>query len=104
MTRIMKIDEMAGQQRINNKPVITFEEAEKMLFDKLNELELGDDVYDVVTNIFHRFINEIEDEYTIVDADGEVYNSSTNNAGEAWYDESEENFRDECYGKIKSYL
>lgn len=103
MTRIMRIDEMAGQQRIKGKPVITFEQAEKMLFDKLNELDLGDDVYDVVTNIFHRFISEIEEEYTVVDADGEVYDSSTNDA-DKWYDESEEDFRDECYGKIKSFL
>ena len=89
--------------RIGGKQTIGYEKAEKMLFDKLNKLDMGDDVYELVNNIFHRFVDEIEDQYTIVDDDGNVIDSSSNEE-EMWYDSADEDFRDKCYAKLKSFL
>ena len=97
-----RLNEMAAK-RIGGKQTIEFEKAEQMLFDKLNKLDIGDDVYELVNNIFHRFVDEIEDQYTIVDDGGNVIDSSSNE-DEMWYDNVDEDFRDSCYAKLKSFL
>ena len=101
--KIMKIDEMNGQQRINDKPVIDFNEAIKMLYDKLDKFDAGNDVYELVTDIFHRFRDEIEDKYTVVDYDGCPIDTSSNES-ELWYDDEFNDFYDNCITKIKKYV
>ena len=83
------------------KQKISFEQAAVMLDKKLETLNVGDHVYGMVNDIFHNAVNEIEEKYTVVDDDGEAIEPAL---GEAWYDEVDEDFRQDCYDKIKKFL
>lgn len=86
---------------MNAKKKINYNEAEKMLNNKLKSLEIGDEVYSMVHEIFSRFVEEIEDKYTVVDDDGEEFGDDD----AMWYDDLvREGFFEDCYAKIKAFL
>ena len=72
-----------------------------MLEKKLAALNIGDAVYDMVNDIFFGIVNEIEEQYAVTDDEGNVIEPAL---GEAWHDELDEDFRQDCYNKIKEFL
>lgn len=81
------------------KPKLLCEDAVKMLFEKIKKFEVGDRIYEMVQEYFQDSVNEIEQEYEIVDYEGEPW--SDEDFGEpTWYDESYEDFHQVCYDKI----
>ena len=76
---------------------ITVYEAQKKVYELLNNEYLGDRVYEFAQELFDKYINWIELKNEIIDKD--ALDSS-----EAWYDEIQEDFFESVYEKLIDYL
>lgn len=86
--------------RMPNIKPISVEEATNLLRQKAESEEIGDRLYEMANILAQGAINEIEAEFKILDADGNLVSHASDgtewydkaNDGTEWYDEAKEDF------------
>lgn len=83
------------------KETISVFTAEKVLNECIEDISIEDAIYTLANDIVNTAVKKTEDEYQILDANGEPYEDD----GEAaWYDEYRENARELVYEKIRRFV
>lgn len=72
--------------------------AQKLMFELLDKVDMGDKIYELAQDIFQGCINVVETNSTIKGV--EEYLDS----GEEWYDEIQEEFYQKVYDKVKQFM
>lgn len=80
------------------KKKITIEDAQRAMYEKLEKVSMGDKVYEFAQDIFQGFINMIETENEIKDAEERL------ESDQEWYDEIQEDFYQTVYDKLTDFL
>lgn len=74
------------------KKKISISDAENILLDHLDSMDIADSLYELVSDIFNNCVYRVELEHTIDDSDLD--------SGEAWYDNIREDFFEGAYQKL----
>lgn len=78
------------------KKQITIADAEQMMFDTLEEMDLGDKIYEFAQDLYQGHIQYIEDNYEVDESDL--------GSGERWYDAIYEEFYQAVYDAMVKFL
>ncbi len=77
--------------------------AERELAKRIAKQPIEDAVYELALNVVNKVIQEMEEEYCIVDIDG-LPCMSDSCSGECWYDDTRDEMMQEVYEKVKRFL
>ncbi len=83
------------------KETISVFTAEKVLNECIEDISIEDAIYTLANDIVNTAVKKTEDEYQILDANGEPYEDDGESA---WYDEYRENARELVYEKIRQFV